>query len=231
MKSLYNFLAKVVFFVVLSYIYFYIKQDLEYIELLSYGFILGAYLMFIATPYFVKNMTNKTVQEMPVYAVSFIYLIVQLIIAFYISYYIVIIGVFDYNTYYLIQAIITGVYLIILLSILYVNEQTYSNLQKQYIDNAYIKEVKTELKLLLNKTTDNTIRTLLENIIDLTAASPSKSYKDFINLENNIIDEINHLKTLIDNSSFSEEIYDKCSKIENMINERNTKIKLMHYKK
>lgn len=231
MKNLYNFLAKAVFVVILSYIYFYIKADLAFWDYLSYGFILGGYLMFIATPYFIRTTANKTVQEMPVYAVSFIYLIVQIICALYLSLHFKVTDSFNFNNYYLLQAIITGIYLIILFSILSVNVDTHSNLKKQYIDTEYIKEIKSELILLLDRTTNNIVKKNIENIIDLVMSSPSKSYDELVNIENNIIDEVNQLKDLIYSNANSENINACCIKIEKMINKRNSEIKLIQYKK
>jgi len=220
-----------VFIVVLSYIYFYIKGNLYFWDYLSYCFILAAYLMFIATPYFVKQTKNKTIQEMLVYAVSFIYLGIQIIYAFFVSCYLTFRGTFNLDTYCLFQAIITGIYLIILFLILHVNVEIYLKFKKQYVDTIYIKEIKSELMLLVNQTTDNAVKNNIKNIIDLIISCPSKSYKELVNIENSIINEINELKNLIYDNAESEKINICCVKIENMINKRNAEIKLIQYNK
>ena len=85
--------------------------------------------------------------------------------------------------------------------------------------------------MLLDRTTDNIVKKNIENIIDLVMSSPSKSYDELVNIENNIIDEVNQLKDLIYSNANSENINACCIKIEKMINKRNSEIKLIQYKK
>lgn len=226
MIVLFNFLCKSIFIIVLSIIYFYVKQELRDFDFTSYLFIIAAYLSFICTPYITRKRLNKTVQDMPVYMVSFIYLLIEIIFAFCVS----MLDNTYITAYVTVQSIITGIYLIILFGLLYINEQMDMSIQCQYVDTKYLKEIINTLKLLAQTTTDVNVINRLESLIDLLQASPSLSDDNLLELENSIIDRVKKLEDSIYNNGNKEQILTVCNYIQQMINKRNRELKLKQYK-
>jgi len=218
MQKFFEISAKLIFIVVLSIIYFYVKIGLTWADGASYAFILCAYLIFISTPYFTKNMVNKTVQNMPIYAASFIYLIVQIAGGVYVSAYYCNINPYGYVG---VQSIVTGLYLIILLSLLYANETTYKKMERQQDDISYLRNVKTNLKNILLQTDNNDVKCLIEDLIDTIQSSPAKSNEDLYDLENKILDLTDELEILVKNSESAEIINKKCLDIQKLLLKRN----------
>lgn len=228
MQKFFEFSGKSIFIIVLSIIYFYVKGDLTYFDSFSYAFILCAYLIFILAPYFTKNMVNKTVQIMPLYAVSFIYLFIQIIAGIYVSVY-----YYDINfySYIAVQSIMAGIYLIILFSILYSNETTYRSIQVQYSDVQYLKNIKLNLKNILLQTENENMKHLIEDLIDAVQASPTKSNEELYDLENEILDITLELENLVKNNEDVETIKKKCLNIHKLLSKRNNTLKVLQYRR
>lgn len=184
---------------------------------ITYGFIHFAFLMFFLEPLFVRNSrTSKHVAIESATLVTIIYFFVTLIggIFFLCNPLLV---VYQYSF----EALITGLYLIILIITLVINNKIAANEKeilsdKQFFDNIFVKA-----EFLKTKVED---KKPLITLQEQAKYSPIKSSESVKNYENEIIKTLDDLTLCIETLQ-EEEIVTKINSCKNLLDQRNLMLK------
>ncbi len=186
-------------------------------DVISYYFILIAYIIFICTPYFSDGRLNNTVQKLPAYSCSLIYLLIQIITAIIVAQ-----ADITFNkTYVLVQTILTGIYLLILFSIFYVNENTSKKQQLQELNIKFLDELEHLYNNLCAEVTNKLVKENLENLVDSVRISPVKTERDTTDIENEIWDKSELLENAVKSNKDSDTIIELCTEIKVLLRKRN----------
>lgn len=225
---MYECLSKIVFIIALTIIYFCVKEEITNLDIASYIFISVSYLIFICIPYFDKIGLNKIQKDAPIYFITFVYLVLQIVTAVFAAF-----NYYEINirSYILYQTLITGAYLIIFFILLCANERISVSVLRQNADILYLKTLKTELSEILLESDDTNFKREIENLIDVVRISPNASNEEVYDIENGILDCIETLKAASSQNKDIEEIRIICKKIENALYKRNNILKLNNYKR
>ena len=138
---------------------------------IAYGFIHFAYIMVLATSLLIHKSSSAALFGMTLYSVSAAYFFVEFLTGLIFIF----IAADSYQASLLVQAIIAGVYAVILLTTLLANEYTADNEAKHEAEVAYIKNTAAELKALIGKASDKLANKEIEKAYDAVHASPTKS--------------------------------------------------------
>ena len=145
-KSILWILLDLVFIIVFNVVFF-LAGGVEYpaSTWLSYVFIYFAYLMVILTPFLIKKSSSLSVFGFSLYSISSTYFLIEFVAS--------LIFVFmkqeEINIPLIVQIVMAGVYLIILLAPLLVNEHTSDNVKKRENEIQFVKTASLCIKLLI----------------------------------------------------------------------------------
>ena len=188
---------------------------------LSFGFIHFAYLMVIATPLLVRKGSSAAVFGFSICSISSAYFLVELVTG--------LVFIFMRSESLKIplvtQVILAGIYAVILLSTLLVNEHTSDAVEKREAEVSYIKTTASRVKLLLGKVSDKKADKAIERAYDMLHSSPSKSIHAVHFVETQVINKVAELEeaVLADRTA---DITELSNDIIRLMEERNEKLRL-----
>lgn len=188
---------------------------------LSYGFIHVAYLMVLATPLLVRKSSSAAVFGFSIYSISFAYFLVELVTG--------LVFIFKRSESLKIplvtQVILAGIYAVILLSTLLVNEHTADAVEKWEAEVSYIKTTASRVKLLLGKVSDKKADKAIERAYDMLHSSPTKSIQAVHSIETQVINKVTELEeaVLADRTA---DVTELSNEIIRLMEERNRKLYL-----
>ncbi len=166
----------------------------------SYAWIQVSYIFMIVTPLVAgKKQSNKTLY-FTIILISSIYFAIELILGVKFIF----IKINNVKLSIIIHAILFGVYLIILLCNLLLNDNTANNEKKRALEVSFIKTASSKAKILMDFVEDLNIKKKLEKIYDLIHTSPSKSYSSVKEYENNVITLLNELNGFLQENNYNE---------------------------
>ena len=190
---------------------------------ISFAFIHFAYIMLLLTPKLIRSGKSSAVFGFSIYYVSSIYFLLQLVAG--ITF--IIIAPESNVTAVLVQISIAMFYSIILVSLLIANERTADSEAIRQTQIIYIKDISSKTKELLDTVKDKDIKKPLERLYDTLYSSPTKSHNDLRNKEEDLLDSVNELESLI-GSGDKERILSKINTLTTKINERNRLLKSLN---
>lgn len=188
---------------------------------LSYGFIHVAYLMVLATPLLVRKSSSAAVFGFSIYSISSAYFLVELVTG--------LVFIFKRSESLKIplvtQVILAGIYAVILLSTLLVNEHTADAVEKREAEVSYIKTAASRVKLLLGKVSDKKADKAIERAYDMLHSSPTKSIHAVHSIETQVINKVTELEeaVLADRTA---DVTELSNEIIRLMEERNRKLYL-----
>ena len=188
---------------------------------ISYGAIHFAYLMLIVTPLLIRKSSSAAVFGFSLYTVSSAYFYVEFVVGLVF----ILIRSDSFQASLLVQAILAGIYLIMLISNLIANENTADSIQRQEAEVTYIKTASSRVKLLLDKASDKKANREIEKAYDLLHSSPSHSTSTVTALEKQINNKIGDLEDAVEADNTAA-IIAAAGEIVTMTEERNRKLRL-----
>ncbi len=160
---------------------------------IAYGFVHFAYLLLLLTPLFLKKKIDANLFGLSVLTISFVYFLIELLL----NTILIFLGVIAILPILLSNIIITGIYLIILISSILATESITKNITKREIENGYIKEMSYVLESLIDRSDDKEVKKELTKAYDVVNSSPIKSNPAVSNLEIDIKNTINKIEEAV----------------------------------
>ena len=114
------------------------------------------------------------------------------------------IGVNSVKVPIIIQLIPFCLFLLIFLSILLHNEHSADNEKRRMVEIAFIKSAASQTKILMEHTSDPTLKNKIEKIYDLIHSSPSRSNPSAKALETNVMMMLNDLELLLEENKLDD---------------------------
>ncbi|MCR5260350.1 MAG: hypothetical protein K6C94_00760 [Candidatus Gastranaerophilales bacterium] len=216
MASLYKYLIHLTFAIIVSIIFFVLREDLTTLDLFSYCFILFAYFVMVISPTYTKEHLNKTISDLPLYAFSSVYLVLEILLAFAIPYYNL-----TGKSYTIIQTVLTGFFLIILFITLNVNKITQEQVQNFKQGSVNSKNTRLILEKLLFKVQFDSSKEKIKDLIETVKISPILSSEE---TEAEIFEKLKSLSDLIETLP-EESINQRTEEIKNLYLLRNNILK------
>lgn len=216
-KGILNILLDLVFIAVFN-VLFFVLGGVEHIASvwISYVFIHLAYVMILITARLIRKGRCSAIFGFSLYSISSVYFFLEFIIG--------LLFVFKLNESYKvalsIQLILAGVYAILLLAHLIMNEHTADAIEKQTEEGLYIKRVSLNIKELMNRVEDKEAGKKLEKVYDLMHSSPVRSIPQVKEIESQIAESILEIEKAVDANDISL-IIEKCKSLTILIEERN----------
>lgn len=193
-KVVLGILLDLVFLIVFNTIFFVLGGTSHSVTAwISYGFIHFSYLMVILTPILIRESSEASLFGMTICGISSVYFIFEFVVGVVF----ILINPKTIKASLCIQVIIAGIYLAILLINLIANEATADNVQKQQEEVAFIKNVSSRVKVLMDKVDDKKANKAIEQMYDLLHSSPSKSSVSVQALENDVQNKIGELENAV----------------------------------
>jgi hypothetical protein len=187
---------------------------------ISYGFIHFAYLLFVATPLFVRKGKQNDDYGRPLYVVTSCYFIVELITGVTL----ILVAPETAKITIIIQSVLTAAFIAWLLIYLIANEHTVDNVKRHEVELQYVKEYSAKLQSVLQQITDRTAVKKVEGLYDLIHSSPIRSNTNARSLEQQVISEIERLESTVHQNEI-EQIILIADKIHHLAEERNSQLK------
>ncbi len=138
---------------------------------IAYGAIHLSYIISIASPYLVKNQTNRVGSALSVSYVSAINLVIQIVVGGLI----IIIDPDSYTGTLVIELIMLIVYIAILVTLLLANKDTEAAIARQKEEVFFIRDLAGRVKLLMGRDTSGRLDKPLEKLYDVIFCSPTRS--------------------------------------------------------
>lgn len=193
-KAILSFGASSIFIIIFNALFFIIGgADHPASVWFAYAMIHFAYLMMVATPYFTTKSKVTAEISLPLIGLSAFYLLAELAIGLIFM----VLRPESLTAELVIQILATGIYLAILLVLMYSNEHTVEAVQEREAEAAYLKHSASRVKLLMGKSTDAAANKAVERVYDLIHAAPTKSTDSAKDLEQQILDLIRHLEAAV----------------------------------
>lgn len=186
----------------------------------SYFAIHSSYILLLVTPLLVKKGYYDYAYYLPLYFISAIYFIIELLLGTIF----IICNIDSFNLVFITHLVITGGYAIFLIINLLANDATAKEISKQKQEIYFIKNSSSKIKLLINISKNENLYKPLENLYDIIHSSPTKSLKQVIELENTITTKIKNLEENI----YNENAVILIEEIILLVKERNETIKLQY---
>lgn len=222
-KSVLFILLDLVFLAVFNLVFF-VLGGAEHVASvwIAYGFIHFAYIMVLVTSFMIrKGSSSSALFGMTLYGVSAAYFFVEFITGLIF----VFVASESYKASLVIQAIIAGIYAVILLANLIANEHTADNVAKHEAEVAYIKNIATELKALIGKSSDKKADKEIEKAYDVVHASPTKSSTAAQEIEKRIYCVVSELREAVKHDDATQVIV-IAQEIVELTEERNRNLRL-----
>lgn len=184
---------------------------------ISYGFIHFAFLMFFLEPLFVQNSKNSkhvVIESITLLTIIYFFCSLSVGIFFLINPLLV---VYQYS----IEVFVTGIYLIILIITVVINNKIAKNESEFLADKQFLTTVFVKAEFIKSKVTD---KKLLMDLQEQTKYSPVKSSEIVRNYENELIKILDDITLNID--ALQEiELNNKIETCKNLLNQRNLLLK------
>jgi len=216
-----SFFIKLILLAVFNVSFFTItKAECTFSMWISYGFIHFAFLMFFLSPLFTKKSRNsRHVAIESIALVTAIYFVATLIVGLFFLLNPMLV-LFQYS----VEAFITGIYLIILLITIVVNNRIADNdntadTEKQLLNNIYVKA-----EFLKTKSGDAQVITELNALQEDSRYSPTKSSPAVKEFENQIISNLDEVTRDVEKAA-SDEILSKIKNCRDLLKQRNLMLK------
>lgn len=222
-KSVLFILLDLVFLAVFNLVFFVVGGAEHVASVwIAYGFIHFAYIMVLVTSFMIrKGSSSSALFGMTLYGVSATYFFVEFITGLIF----VFVASESYKASLVIQAIIAGIYAVILLANLIANEHTADNVAKHEAEVAYIKNIATELKALIGKSSDKKADKEIEKAYDVVHASPTKSSVAVQEIEKRIYCVVSELRDAVKHDDAAQIIV-IAQEIVELTEERNRNLRL-----
>lgn len=174
-KCLLNVILDLIFIIVFNIVFFVAGGfDRPMSVWIAYIFIHVAYIMVLVTPLFAVKSSVSAIFNFSIYYVSTIYFVIEFIVGL-----VFIIAQGDsYVASLIVQLILLGLYIGVLIANLLANDTTAESVARDEAENAYIKSISSQIKLLISKPTDKKAQKEIEALYDLIHSSPSRSSND-----------------------------------------------------
>jgi len=217
-------ILNLIFLVIFNAVFFVVGGiDHKISVWISYGFIHFAYFMLIVTPVLTRKSKSSALFGFSLYSISSIYFLLELVVGV-----IFILISFDgYKVAMLVQLIIAGIYGIMLIANMIVNEKTANSEEKRQYEIDYVKKASTQIKGLLGQIQDRDTKKKVEKVYDALYSSPVKSHPNVAQMENRILESINELEDVIFTGD-NESIISLTNLLWSAINERNMRLKTLN---
>ena len=217
-------ILNLIFLVIFNAVFFVVGGiDHKISVWISYGFIHFAYFMLIVTPVLTRKSKSSALFGFSLYSISSIYFLLELVVGV-----IFILISFDgYKVAMLVQLIIAGIYGIMLIANMIVNEKTANSEEKRQYEIDYVKKASTQIKGLLGQIQDRDTKKKVEKVYDALYSSPVKSHPNVAQMENRILESINELEDVIFTGN-NESIISLTNLLLSAINERNMRLKTLN---
>lgn len=184
---------------------------------ISYGFIHFAFLMFFLEPLFVQNSKNSkhvAIESITLLTIIYFFCSLSVGIFFLINPLLV---VYQYS----IEVFVTGIYLIILIITVVINNKIAKNESEFLADKQFLTTVFVKAEFIKSKVTD---KKLLMDLQEQTKYSPVKSSEIVRNYENELIKILDDITLNIDVLQ-EIELNNKIETCKNLLNQRNLLLK------
>ena len=216
-----SFFIKLILLAVFNVSFFTItKAECTFSMWISYGFIHFAFLMFFLSPLFTRKSRNsRHVAIESIALVTAIYFVATLLVGLFFLLNPLLV-LFQYS----VEAFITGIYLIILLITIVVNNRIADNdnaadAEKQLLNNIYVKA-----EFLKTKSGDAQVITELNALQEDSRYSPTKSSPAVKEFENQIISNLDEVTRDVEKAA-SDEILTKIKNCRDLLKQRNLMLK------
>jgi hypothetical protein len=219
--NIYWLLLNSLFLIVFNLLFFMLGEagDSKTSVWISYGFIHFAYLLFLATPLFVRKSSADTNYERPLYVVTAAYFLVELVAGVTL----ILIAPETAKVTIIIQVVLAATFICWLLIYLIANEHTAAGAERHETELQYVQS-SAMLQSVLGRISEKTAAKKVERLYDLIHSSPVKSSGNVRSLEEQIIREIKWLNNIGQNET--EQIAATADKIYQLAEERNRKLKI-----
>jgi len=187
---------------------------------ICYGFIHFAYLALLFTPLLVRKGSVETDYRRPLYVATTSYFLVALLVGVTL----ILIAPETVKVTMIIQVVLAAIFLGWLLMYLIANEHTADNTERREAELQYVKLSSAKLQSLMQQISDRDIAKKVERVYDLIHSSPAKSNPDVRSLEEEVINEIERLGSLVSQNEM-EQIVSIADKICRLAEERNRQVK------
>lgn len=187
---------------------------------ISYGFIHFAYMMLLATSFFIRKSSNAVIFRFSLYAISSMYFFV----AFIVGIVFVIMHPESYKASLIIQVVIAGGDAIILFSNMLANENTAESIERHEVELQYVKRSSAMLKGIMDMTDNKTLKKNIEKAYDLLHSSQVKSDNSVYDYEVMVMDLIETLENNVSKND-DEAANAVLEKIIKNANERNRRLR------
>lgn len=184
---------------------------------ISYGFIHFAFLMFFLEPLFVQNSKNSkhvAIESITLLTIIYFFCSLSVGIFFLINPLLV---VYQYS----IEVFVTGIYLIILIITVVINNKIAKNESEFLADKQFLTTVFVKAEFIKSKVTD---KKLLMDLQEQSKYSPVKSSEIVRNYENELIKILDDITLNIDVLQ-EIELNNKIETCKNLLNQRNILLK------
>lgn len=216
-----SFLIKLILLAIFNVSFFTItKAECTFSMWISYGFIHFAFLMFFLSPFFTRKSKNtRHVAIESIALVTAIYFVATLIVGLFFLLNPMLV-LFQYS----VEAFITGIYLIILLITIVINNRIADNdnaadAEKQLLNNIYVKA-----EFLKSKSSDSQIIAELSALQEDSRYSPTKSSPAVKEYEIQILSNLDEITRNIEKVDF-EDLLSKIKNSRNLLKQRNLILK------
>jgi len=190
---------------------------------ISYGFIHFAYLMLIFTPFMIRKSKSSFVFGYSLYSISAIYFFIEFVTGIIF----ILISPETFQSAFLVQLSIAGLYGIVLISNMIANEHTADTEEKSQSQIAFVKDASIKIKGLLELISDKETKKKVEQVYDTIYSSPVKTHPNLEQVEKRILQSINDIELAVTTEN-KDEIISISKSLLLSINERNNLLKTMH---
>lgn len=222
-KTVLWILLDLVFLAVFNIVFFLIGGTVHSASVwISYGFIHFAYLLVIATPLLIRKSSSAAVFGLSIYSISSAYFLVEFVIGLFF----ILKQTEALKVPIVTQVVIAGIYAVILLSNLLVNEHTADVVKKQEAEISYIKTAASRVKLLMGKVSDKKADKAIEKAYDMLHSSPTKSIYAVHSIETQVINKVAELEEAVLENRTAD-VAGLSMEIIQLLEERNSELRLV----
>lgn len=193
---------------------------------ISYGFIHFAYIFVLLTPLFTTK-TQREVLNYTLWSQSVFYFIAELFVG---------LGFIAYTTYgelesitwpFIVQSVMCVIFLFIFLANVMANDDTNARMEQRSAIKEEIYNTAENIRPLINKAADPTVRKKVERCYDAMRYSPINSHPSIRDIEYNIRSAIDALESSIYEGTKEEQLRN-AEELLGLIVERKNKLKYIH---
>lgn len=177
--------------------------------------------MILVVPLFIRKGSSSVVLGFSLYAISSVYFGIEFITGLIFIF----LASDSFMAAFVVQLVIAGVYALVLLPHLAVNESTADHMERHADEVVYIKDTASRVKALIGRATNSAANRAMERAYDLLHASPTQSVSAVKSLEKEIQNHVSALEEAVC-SNDTAAILEITAKITAVTEERNRKLKI-----